>query len=1157
MLTNTTSGEARTGTYQITVRIYDQETGGTALFEETHEDILLTSKDNGVFNLRIGSVEILSLDFNKQYWLSIQVTDSNQNTDGELLPRQPIVSSSYALNTDMIDGLDSLQFIRSDEDDIMDANLTVTGSINVLGYIRGPIDIETGVSSDTFTIDTPQDSSDIIALIFGEDNNEQLYYSLIEDQFHMTDSLSINGGLTVTGLSRLNGGIDVNGANFTITTSGAIHTDSTLDVDGQTTLNNDIYLGNNTSDAISFLGRINSDLTFNGAHTIYTTAGDLTFDPAADIRLGVGSDNTIVSNDITISGNKIFSLTTLAITLIGQDVQTEGDLIVAGNKGISFSATGADLVFAQGAFIENDQNGQLGLGGDVSLSGEMTVFGTGASRFQNGRLYIGSLYPSALATGSGDLFVSNDVEIYQDLSIGGMLTIGGDVFGDDGGVKIQGDLTVTNTLFTDLIDDEVNLGLTIIPDTTFQRDLSINGGELYSQNDLLLNPNQSGSGTLSIGVLTEGDSVVIGGDLTVRGDLSIAGAIPAVELQGTTSDYFIIDAFDTTDTPSLFFKDSDGNEMFRWNDILSTFELSDNLSIAGFLTVESEMIIQGSGVSKFSQGRVYISDTNPSALVTESGDLFVKNDVEIGGDLSVGNDLTLNGSIFSLDGTGMVIENDLTIKGVLFVDDITNDDQTTLSIGDNTHQIAINSSDWDITVEGNISNINDITSDGTLYLTSTTRSPNLSVSGSVELGDSVTDTLTVRGQTTFGTGETIVISDAGDITITGDTYLGDDVLDVFSVTSSGLNIAENGTIYDNNSAVVIADDVSVTGELSVAGELEVYGTGASRFTQGPLYISDLTPSSLATGSGDLFVGDDIEVSGDVSIGGDVTITGDIFSEGGVRFKGDVTVTDTLFVDRIDDEINGAINFVPDVTMDSDLTIEGGDLFSPGNLRINAAQSASGILFLGGEGEGDEVHVEGHVTISGDLTVEPPGHIWGDSAITGTTSDTFTIDTDDTTDTPTLVFEDFDGDETLRWNDLISSFELSDDLSLGGDLTIEKRLIVEASGDRSYFSGAGHTVQITDGTLEIFDAAQPITPSSGFNDEGDLVVGDDVEIKGDLSLGGSVTIAGVIFGDDHTEIVGSLTVGEDLDVRGRIFDGNEAYLDIYEDYLSISGDLTVW
>ncbi len=56
----------------------------------------------------------------------------------------------------------------------------------------------------------------------------------------VTNDASVSEELTVSKLSSLDGGIDVNGAKFTVSTAGAVHTDSNLNVDGNATIGGDL-----------------------------------------------------------------------------------------------------------------------------------------------------------------------------------------------------------------------------------------------------------------------------------------------------------------------------------------------------------------------------------------------------------------------------------------------------------------------------------------------------------------------------------------------------------------------------------------------------------------------------------------------------------------------------------------------------------------------------------------------------------------------------------------------------------------------------------------------------------------------------------------------------------------------------------------------------
>ena len=74
-----------------------------------------------------------------------------------------------------------------------------------------------------------------------------------------------------------------------------------------------------------------------------------------------------------------------------------------------------------------------------------------------------------------------------------------------------------------------------------------------------------------------------------------------------------------------------------------------------------------------------------------------------------------------------------------------------------------------------------------------------------------------------------------------------------------------------------------------------------------------------------------------------------------------------------------------------------------------------------------------------------GIVYGSGEFADTASDIFVIDIDDSTNTPTLIFRDGDGDETFMWNDPVGELQMTNDLSVGGDLTIEKLLLVGSVG----------------------------------------------------------------------------------------------------------------
>ncbi|MBI4810066.1 MAG: hypothetical protein HY800_01195 [Ignavibacteriales bacterium] len=101
VLTDTSGTVVPDGNYNLTFRLYDIVTGGTALWSEDQS----VTVNKGIFNVIMGSVSPLNIPFNKPYWLGVTV-----GTGTELTPRMPLTSSSYsfrASNTDSINGIDA------------------------------------------------------------------------------------------------------------------------------------------------------------------------------------------------------------------------------------------------------------------------------------------------------------------------------------------------------------------------------------------------------------------------------------------------------------------------------------------------------------------------------------------------------------------------------------------------------------------------------------------------------------------------------------------------------------------------------------------------------------------------------------------------------------------------------------------------------------------------------------------------------------------------------------------------------------------------------------------------------------------------------------------------------------------------------------------
>jgi hypothetical protein len=110
------NGELLSGDYNIAAKLYDQETSGTMLWQETHSNVTVT---DGVFNIRLGEVNPLILDFDQQYWLGISIDGGT-----ELSPRLPLSSVPYSMRAKVAESLEGDLTISQE---IIGSDSTVTG----------------------------------------------------------------------------------------------------------------------------------------------------------------------------------------------------------------------------------------------------------------------------------------------------------------------------------------------------------------------------------------------------------------------------------------------------------------------------------------------------------------------------------------------------------------------------------------------------------------------------------------------------------------------------------------------------------------------------------------------------------------------------------------------------------------------------------------------------------------------------------------------------------------------------------------------------------------------------------------------------------------------------------------------------------------------
>ncbi len=93
------SGNPLTGSYDINFKIYDAETAGNLLWQETQTAVVV---DKGLFGILLGSVTALNIPFDQPYFLEIKVGTEVMS------PRQRITSAGYAIRAEVADSVPSI-----------------------------------------------------------------------------------------------------------------------------------------------------------------------------------------------------------------------------------------------------------------------------------------------------------------------------------------------------------------------------------------------------------------------------------------------------------------------------------------------------------------------------------------------------------------------------------------------------------------------------------------------------------------------------------------------------------------------------------------------------------------------------------------------------------------------------------------------------------------------------------------------------------------------------------------------------------------------------------------------------------------------------------------------------------------------------------------
>jgi len=502
-----------------------------------------------------------------------------------------------------------------------------------------------------------------------------------------------------------------------------------------------------------------------------------------------------------------------------------------------------------------------------------------------------NLFAQGNVTAAGNMTAGGDLMVLDDTLIGGEL-------GVLGRASITGDLNVTgkvsagNILF---ISQAVN-DLLVDGNTELTGTLDAKSGVFNSKGTLMLYDDTTVTGTLvSAGGGDFYDSVTVWDDATITGSLDVLTDIYNAGGPLALNDDTIVDGtLDVQDITTLW----DTLTVYASGVVTANLDVQGYLwSSVGDLVVRDNMTVTGD--------LVLSQDLAAYGPATFYDDVLITSTLDVWGATTLADDLTVNA--------------DATITGTLDIQDVIENTTGTVWISD------------DATIQGDAF----IQGDAYFYDQVTIAAPTL-----------ITSTLDVDGATTLDADLTVNARAAVTGTLDVQTYVwnstGALVLDDDIVRIT--NDLDAQGIADFAGAVTINNDVVVTGTLDVQSPVQD--------SNGPLYLTD---DVIITGLVyDSFPG----IAGAFTLDDDHTnITGSVFDGSGDLVLGDaVNITSTLDVDS-------DLNVDGNAVVDGSLTVGGSVYNYMGALKVTEAGA-----ILGAGQNGYMIYFDASAVLSATVTL---------------------------------------------------------------------------------------------------------------------------------------------------------------------------------------------
>ena len=858
-----------------------------------------------------------------------------------------------------------------------------------------------------------------------------------------------------------------------------------------------------------------------------------TVDASGDITLDAGGADVVLKDDGTTFGSltnssgelviKSGSTPTAALTFSGANITAEGNLTVDGNLDVTGTFDLSDSNFTNAGNIQLDSiSGDADTDTSITFSGSdvITVATGGTTSFtvdasQNilmnaaqkiqfrdtaltinsstdGQLDIDADTEIEITAPTVDINASSEVNISNNLTVGGTTTLGATSFGD-------ANITNVGSIALDTITND---GTDITLDSSGDIILDAAGNEVFfksSGTSILEFKHDSGDAVFTVstadknftikgtdggaaitaldidmalaGKATFNGDVVVGGDLTISGDDLVMGT--------NTAGHLLI-ADGTNFNPTAVGDLSEISSVANDDVFIAVDTSGGGLKKITRSTIVSGLAVSGSSIANVVEdttpqlggsldvnGQDIVSVSNGNITITPNGSGVLRIDGSNGIDMQSGAISIKNSgaesyirfycessnahytqlqaaphSAYSGNVTVVLPASADTLVGKATTDTLTNKTfGDNVSFGDNNitnvgdialDSISADATDINIAVTDNSATAFTIKQGSDNYFVVDTGNS----SESIAIGTGVSGTAITLGHSTSEVTVADILTVAGDLTVSGTTT---------TVNSTTVNLNDHNIVLDSgNSTSAVINGAGITIEGGSGDDATfTYNTTGPKFelklgsSHEDLQVDQLIAASL-------------DISGDVDVDG--TLEADAITVNGTALNtviAGVTVTDAtnaahvLVTDNENTNEDNLITFVENATsstgnvgleMDGDLTYNP----STGNLTTTKVTANGGVVVDNITIDGTEIDLS-----SGDLTVDVAGDIILDAgggdvkfAAAGTEILSVTNSSSDViikpiVDAKDIIFQQRDGTEVARVEDNGTFNVVTDKLAING------------------------------------------------------------------------------------------------------------------------------